>query len=74
MVHAHLIPKGRPNLRVTTLAEVKHQILQWPEVKMTLGYDEQLHTFEVLKVEDLPFPVLLDHGTPSFSTLVRVAI
>lgn len=32
------------------------------------------HTFEILKVEDLSFPILLERDAPGFSSLVQMAL
>lgn len=39
--------------------------------EVTLTYNDQTHVLEVLKVEELPFPVLLGRDFPGFSNLVR---
>lgn len=38
-----------------------------------LWYANKSHTFDILKVEDLPFPILLGRAL-GFSTLVQTAI
>lgn len=39
-----------------------------------LTYNKTTHKVEVLKVYDLPFPVLLGRDAPAFSTLIRSAL
>lgn len=41
---------------------------------MTLWYGNQPHVFELLKVDDLPFPVLLGRDAPGFLALVQTAV
>lgn len=41
---------------------------------MILCYNKQAHILDILKVDELPFPVLLDHDTAGFGTLVQNAI
>lgn len=41
---------------------------------MTLWYANQTHTFELLKVDDLPFLILLGRDAPGFTTLLRMAM
>lgn len=74
MVQTHLVSKVRSPLRLTAVAVVIRQVQQWLVVRMTLGYDNQTHTFEVLKMDDLRFPVLLGQDTPWFGALVQVTI
>lgn len=62
-------PRGPPPLRLTAVAGVSCQIQQWPVARMTLGYNNQNHPFEVLKVDNLPFLVLLGRDAPKFGTL-----
>lgn len=41
---------------------------------MSLGYNDQTHTFEVLKVDDLPCPVLLGCDASRFGVLVLATL
>lgn len=41
---------------------------------MTMWYGNQAHTFDVLKVDELPFPVCLGQDTLGFGALVQAAI
>lgn len=81
MVRAHLVPEGRPTLRLTAIAGVNRQVQKWPVDKLTLRYANQSHAFDILKVEDLPFPVFLDApnfgvfpDAPNFGALVQATL
>lgn len=41
---------------------------------MTVWYDNQVQMFDLLKVDDLPFPVLLGQDAPGFAALVQKAM
>lgn len=69
LVCAHLVPEGRTPLRLTVVTNVIRQVQQWLVIQMTLGYDNQTHTFEVLKVDDLSFLVHLGRD-PWFGAMV----
>lgn len=47
---------------------------QWPVVSMQLRYNERIHEFDIPKVDDFLFPVLLGWDAPTFSSLVRAAL
>lgn len=40
---------------------------------VSLGYNNRLHQLDMLKVDNLPFPILLGHDDPAFITLVQAA-
>lgn len=73
-MHAHLVPKNRPTLRLTVVAGVHHQVHRWPVLQMTLWYGYQAHTFHFLKVDELPFPIIVGRDAPGFGALVQAAI
>lgn len=74
MIRAHLVPGDRPPLRWTAIAGVNRQICTWPMIKLTLWYARKPHTFDILKVDDLPFPILLGSDALEFGPLVQAAI
>lgn len=74
MIRAHLVSKNRPILRWTAIVGVNQQVCKWPRINLILYYDNRAHTFEILKLEDLPFPVVLGRDAPGFGSLVRVAL
>lgn len=41
---------------------------------LTLYYDKQAHILDILKVDELLFPILLGHNAPGFGSLVWTAI
>lgn len=41
---------------------------------MRFGYNIHTDGLDILKVDDLPFPVLLGHDGPTFSSLVSAAL
>lgn len=74
IVRAHPIPQDRPVLQYTSVAWVYRQVCKWPVVKMSLGYNNNIYQLEVLKVDDLLFPILFSRGAPAFGILVRAAL
>lgn len=74
LVRAHLVPASLPILRHADLAGVYRNVCQWPVVRLLMIYCGDTHSVEVLKVDDLPFPVLLGRDAPSFALLVRSAL
>lgn len=59
MIRAHLVPNNKPTLRWAAVAGVDRQVCKWPVINLTPWYANLSHTVEILKVEDLPFPILL---------------
>lgn len=43
-------------------------------VRMTMAYNNNVYTLDILKVEDLLFPVLLGRDAPSVGDLLRTTI
>lgn len=74
LVRAHLIPLTQPVLRYTDVAGTNQQVCRWPVVQMLLTYNTTTYRVEVLKVDDLPFPVLLGRDAPAFDTLVHSSL
>lgn len=74
LVRAHLVPQDHSVLLYITLAGVYQCVCQWPVVQLTLGYNGQTHLMDMLKVDDLSFPVLLSHNAPDFDVLLRDAL
>lgn len=74
LVRAHLVPASLPILRYADIAGVYRNICRRPVVKLPLTYSGVTHTVEVLKVDYLPFPVLLGRDTPGFAHLVRTVL
>lgn len=56
LVRAHLVPQDQPVLRYTT---VYRQVCRWPVVRMSVGYNVCIYSMDILKVDDLLFPVSL---------------
>lgn len=50
------------------------QIYRWPVVRIPLGYHGQVYVMDILKVPDLPFPVLLAWDAPNFGMLLKGAL
>lgn len=46
----------------------------WLVIKVTLWYAGKPRTFEILKVDDLPFPILLGRDALGFGAIVQAAI
>lgn len=74
MVCTHLVTKNHPILCLTAVFGVHRQVHRWPVVQKNMWYGNQAQTFNVLKVGELPFPVLLGCNAPGFGTLVKSAI
>lgn len=74
LIRAHLIPQDRLILRYTAVAGVYRQVCRWPVVQMSLGYNNTTYSLDILKVDDLPFPVLFGRDTPAFDVLIRAAL
>lgn len=74
MIRVHLVPEQQPTLRWTSVAGLNRQVRQWPVIHLMLEYAGQQHALEILKVEDLPFPILLGRDAPGFNDLVQGAI
>lgn len=73
MMRVHLVPEGLPTLQWTTVSGVHRQLDQLPVVHMILFYNNWAQALHILKVEELPFPVL-GHGAPCLRELIRTAI
>lgn len=43
-------------------------------MKISLGYNSDVYSFDILKVDDLPFLVLLGRDTPAFKALIQAAL
>lgn len=50
------------------------QVCQWPVVHMSLGYNNNVYSFNILKVDDLPFPVLLGRDATEISALLQAVL
>lgn len=61
-------------MRYNDVAGVYRQVCQWPVVHMLLTYNNTTFNMEILKVDDLPFPVLLGRDAPAFGTLLCSAL
>lgn len=69
MIRALLVPQDRLVLQYSTVAGIHQQVRRWPMVHMRLGYNDHTQGLVILKVDDLPFPVLLQRDAPAFSSL-----
>lgn len=74
LIRAHLVPLSEPVLRYTEVAGAYRQVHRWPVVRMSLGYNGSCYSFEIVKFDDLPFPVLLGWDAPEFGVLFRAAL
>lgn len=61
-------------IRLTTVSGVHRQLHQWPVVHMIPFYNKKAHVLDILKMYELPFPVLLGRDAPGFGELVRAAL
>lgn len=71
LIRAHLVPATYPTIKYTELAGVYRQVHRWPVVQVPLTCNNKVCQVEVLKVNDLPFPILLGQDAPAFGDLVR---
>lgn len=67
-------PSTYPTIHLTELAEVYRHVCHWPVVRIPMTYNNRVYSVEVLKVDDLPFPVLLGRYAPAFGDLLRLAL
>lgn len=74
LIWAHLVPQERPVLQYTSVGGVYRNVCRWPVVWMSLGYNNNIYTLDILKVNDLPFLVLLGRDAPAFGALIRAAL
>lgn len=74
LVRAHLIPASYPTIKYTEITGVYRKVRRWPVVRVPLTYNNKLQQVEVLKVDDLPFPLLLGRDAPDFGDLMRAAL
>lgn len=59
MIRSHLVPADLPPLRWTMVVCLHHHTWQLPVVSIRLRYSGGTHPVEAVRVEDLPFPILL---------------
>lgn len=57
LIQTHLVPQDCPILRYTMVAGIYRQVCCWPVVRMTIGYNGRVYSMDILKVDDLPYPV-----------------
>lgn len=74
LIRAQLFPQTEPIIRFTEVAGVYRQVHRWPVVHLTLEYNGSQYSFDMMKVDDLPFPVLLGRDAPAFAELLRAAL
>lgn len=71
LVRAHLISSTHLIVRYTDMAIIYQHVCHWPVMKIPLTCNNNTYSVEVLKVDDLPFPILLGRDTPAFGVLVH---
>lgn len=74
MIRAHLVPDNRPTFRWTAVTGVNRYVCTWPVIELTLWYAKMPHVFEILKVDNLPFRILLRRDVLGFGSLDQTAI
>lgn len=74
MIRDHLVPKVKTTLCYTTIAGVHRQLHQWPVIQIILWYTNKAHNMELLKVDELQFPIVLGRVAPAFGSLVWTAV
>lgn len=68
------MPPGQPVLRYSTVAGVYRQTRRWAVVKLSVGYNGHIYSMGILKVDYLPFPILLGRDAPDFEKVLRNAM
>lgn len=74
MIQAHLVPVDRPPLSWTSVVCLHRHTRRLPMVAVRLRYAGVVHEVEVVKMEDLPFPLLLGRDAPAFHRLLVRAL
>lgn len=73
MVRSHLVPADLPVIRWFNVVCLHHHTRRLPVVALRVTYLGRTNHLEVVRVDELPFPILLRRGAPDFSWLLMMA-